>query len=81
MKHENTHNDERLNPRGESAVPADELLNKEQLRAMLNLRSTRGVDELVRRRLIPVIVLGHRTRRFSWPDVKAAIAKVTVKSI
>ena len=63
------------------SASSDCLLTKEQIREKLNLRSTRGVDELVRRRVIPVMVLGHRTRRFSWPAVQAALEKLTVKSI
>lgn len=60
---------------------SEHLLDKEGLRQKLNLPSTRGVDELVRRRAIPVIVLGHRTRRFSWPAVQAAIAKLTINAV
>jgi hypothetical protein len=59
----------------------ENLLNKEELRLKLNLQSTRGVDELVRRRKIPVVKLGHRTVRFYWPDVQAAIAKLTLKAV
>jgi hypothetical protein len=57
------------------------LLDKEELRKKLNLPSTRGVDELVRRRKIPVVRLGHRTVRFSWPKVQAALEKLTIKEI
>ncbi len=60
---------------------SDRLLTKEELRQKLNLSSTRGVDELVRRRIVPVVVLGHRTRRFSWPAVQAAIEKVTIQAV
>jgi hypothetical protein len=59
----------------------DSLLTKENLRQRLNLPSTRGVDELVRRKKIPVVRLGHRTTRFSWPDVERALRHLTVKSI
>jgi len=59
----------------------DILLTKEELRQRLNLPSTRGVDELTRRRKIPVIRLGHRTVRFSWPAVEAALKKLTTKEI
>ena len=59
----------------------DDLLSKEGLRKRLGLDSIRGVDELVRRRKIPVVRLGHRTVRFSWPHVQAAIAKLTVKAV
>ena len=57
------------------------LLDKEHLRQKLGLESIRGVDELVRRRKIPVIRLGHRTVRFSWPAVEAAIKRLTVNEI
>jgi hypothetical protein len=62
-------------------IPYDALLDKEMLRQRLNLESTRGVDELVRKRKIPVIRIGHRTVRFSWPHVRAALEKLTVKEI
>lgn len=84
----------RSQPSGSSAVPqptnglakcdtahAESLLTKEQVRVLLGLPSTRGVDELVRRRAIPIVVLGHRTRRFSWPAVLHAIEKLTIRSI
>jgi len=57
------------------------LLNKEELRLRLNLPSVRGVDELVRRRKIPVIRFGHRTVRFDWHHVQTAIQRLTVKEI
>jgi excisionase family DNA binding protein len=57
-----------------------ELLNKAQLRERLNL-GPRSVDELIRTRKIPVIRMGHRTVRFSWPDVEAALEKLTVRAI
>ena len=59
----------------------DIFLDKEGLRLRLNLESTRAVDELVRRRKIPVVRLGHRTVRFSWPEVRAALDKLTVKEV
>ena len=57
------------------------LLNKEQVRSRLNLPSIRGVDELIRRRRIPVIRIGHRTARFHWPEVKAAIHRLTIREV
>ena len=57
------------------------LLDKEALRKKLSLVSTRGVDELARKRKIPVVRLGHRTVRFSWPKVQAALEKLTVNEI
>jgi excisionase family DNA binding protein len=58
-----------------------ELLNKEQLRQRLNLTSVRCVEMMVKRRKIPVIRMGHRTVRFSWPDVEAALEKLTVRAV
>jgi hypothetical protein len=57
------------------------LLDKRQLRERLNLKSLRSVDEMIRDRKIPVIRLGYRTLRFSWPAVEAALEKLTRKSI
>ena len=57
------------------------LLTKKELRAALNLPSTRMVDELVRKRKIPVIRLGHRTLRFDWAKVQAALEKLELKAI
>jgi hypothetical protein len=58
-----------------------QLLTKEQLRDALNLPSTRMVDELVRRRKIPVLRLGHRTIRFDLAKVQAALEKLELKAI
>ena len=57
------------------------LLTKEELRAELNLRSTRGVEQLIKCRKIPVIRIGHRTVRFSLPQVLAALEKLTVRAV
>lgn len=57
------------------------LLNKRELCQALGLTSIRSVDELVRKRKIPCIRLGHRTLRFELADVKAAIARFTVKEV
>lgn len=56
-------------------------LTKEQLRDALNLPSTRMVDELVRRRKIPVLRLGYRTVRFDLAKVQAALEKLELKAI
>jgi hypothetical protein len=57
------------------------LLTKNQLARRLGLPSARGVEELVRRKAIPVIRLGHRTRRFSWPDVLNAVGRLTIREV
>jgi len=60
---------------------ADDMLTKEELRARLNLPSTRMVDELVRKRKIPCLRLGHRTVRFNLSKVLAALAKFELKAV
>lgn len=57
------------------------LLNKESLRIKLGLPSTRSIDELVKRRKIPRIVMGHRMVRFCLADVLAALDRLTIKEI
>ena len=68
-----------------SALPqfsaSEDFLTKEDVRLLLNLVSTRGVDELVRRRAIPCIRLGHKTVRFSRRAVIAAVERLTVNAI
>lgn len=54
-------------------------LDKEGLRAKLNLVSTRQVDELMQNKRIPFLRLGHRTVRFDWPKVEKALARFEVK--
>ena len=58
-----------------------ELLDKKQLAARLNLPSTRMVDQLMRKRKIPYLVLGHKTVRFEWRKVEAAIQKLEVREV
>ncbi|MES2569472.1 MAG: hypothetical protein V4710_05390 [Verrucomicrobiota bacterium] len=47
----------------QSSEREGELIDKEELRRRLSLPSTRMVDQLVRRRKIPFLRLGHRTVR------------------
>lgn len=56
------------------------LLSKDQLAAQLGT-SKRGIEELMRKRKIPVIRLGWRTVRFSWPKVEAALAKLETREV
>lgn len=56
-------------------------LTKEELRGALNLPSTRMVDELVRRRKIPVIRLGYRTLRFDLAKVILAVERLELKAV
>ena len=62
-------------------APGLNLLDKEGLRQALNLTSTRMVDELVRRRKIPVIRLGYRTLRFNLAAVETALEKLTIREV
>ena len=48
-------------------------LTKQQLADHLGAKSTRLIDQLVRKKIIPVIRLGHRSLRFELPKVIAAI--------
>ena len=55
-------------------------LNKVELAERLRLPSKRAVEEMMRRRKIPYITLGHRTVRFYWPAVEKALAKFEIKA-
>lgn len=63
------------------ALPATELIDKEELRRRLNLPSIRMVEELMRKRKIPYVRLGHRTVRFSWQKVLTAINTLEQRAI
>ena len=41
----------------------------------------RVVEELMHRRKIPFLALGHRTVRFYWPAVEKALAKFELKAV
>jgi excisionase family DNA binding protein len=58
--------------------PVDEFLTKQTLAARLDLPSTRVVDEMVARGVLPAIRLGHRTLRFRWSDVERALSQLTI---
>ena len=53
------------------------LLDKEALAQRMGV-SHSYVSKLVATKRIPVIKLGWRTQRFSWPAVEKAMAKLTV---
>ena len=57
------------------------LLDKHQLARALGLKSVRIVDSWVRKRMIPVIVGGHRTRLFKLEHVLEALEKFEIKAI
>ena len=58
-----------------------DFLTKEGLRTRLNLPSTRMIDELMRKRLIPYMRLGHKTIRFSWVKCEAALARLEIREV
>lgn len=58
-----------------------ELLTKEDLRLRLNLPSLRMVEELMRKRKIPYLILGHKTVRFELPKVMEALLKLEKKAV
>jgi excisionase family DNA binding protein len=58
-----------------------ELLTKEELRQRLNVPHVRIIEEMARKRKIPVVKLGYRTLRFNWAKVQAALEKLTVKEV
>jgi hypothetical protein len=64
----------------QETVP-QKLLTKEQLRDRLNLPSTRMVDEMMKKRMIPFQKLGYRTIRFNWDKVCAALEKFEHKAV
>lgn len=55
-----------------------ELLTKKELAVKINAPSTKLIDELMRSRKIPFLRLGHRTVRFDWEKVQAALARLEV---
>jgi excisionase family DNA binding protein len=63
------------------SVSSSDWLTKEELRLKLNLPSTRMIDELMRKHKIPFIKLGHRTVRFDYEKVKAALEKFEIKAV
>ena len=58
-----------------------ELIDKEELRRRLNLPSVRMVEELMRKGKIPYVRLGHRTVRFSWAKVLAALKALEYRAV
>lgn len=64
------------------SVPVDQftLLTKEQLAQRLALPLA-TLNKFIAKKRIPVIKLGWRTHRFSWPAVERALAKVTIAEV
>jgi len=59
----------------------EDLLTKEQLRQRLNLPSTRKIDDMMKRRMIPFLKWGSKTVRFDWLKVQAALEKFEHKAV
>ena len=55
-------------------------LNKVELAERLGIKK-RGIEELMRRRKIPFLTLGHRTVRFFWPAVEQALARFEHRAV
>jgi hypothetical protein len=56
-------------------------ITKAQLAAELGLSSTRIIDSWVRKRMIPVIDGGHRTKLFNLEKVLASLDKFEIKAV
>jgi len=55
-----------------NANQPEQLITKEELASRLSMTPD-AIKNLVYRRVIPVLRLGHRTIRFRWSEVEAAI--------
>jgi len=60
---------------------SERFLTKEQLRQRLNLPSTRMIDYMMQRRMIPFLKLGKKTVRFDWNKVEAALGAYELKAV
>ncbi len=58
-----------------------EFLTKEELRIRLNLPSTRMIDEMMKRRMIPFLRWGAKTIRFDYAKVKASLERFEHKAV
>ena len=57
------------------------LVTKAQLRDALGFKSVRTIENLMRRRAIPYVRLGHRSVFFEIDKVRAALAKFERKAV
>jgi hypothetical protein len=57
------------------------LLTKKQLRDALGLSSTRIIDSWIRKRMIPVINAGWRTKLFDLDRVRVALDRYEIKEV
>ena len=62
----------RVRPQGQTATA---------LRQRLNLPSTRMVDVMMKKRMIPYLKWGSKTVRFDWLKVQAALEKFELKAV
>ena len=58
-----------------------DLIDKEELRKRLGLKTIYAVDWLIRRKRIPFIKLGYRTIRFNWDRVEKTLSRRTTREI
>lgn len=71
-------------PKKQSTTNTDiqpDLLTKQELASALNLPSTSMVDQLVAKKMIPVLRLGHKTVRFSHTRVLQALEKFEIRAV
>ena len=59
---------------------SERLLKRHELAARLAM-SSRGIAELTRKRMIPVIRLGRKCVRYDFAKVKAAIDRFEIKEV
>jgi excisionase family DNA binding protein len=55
-------------------------LTKVELAELLGV-TRRVVEDMMRRRMIPYLSLGHRTVRFYWPSVERALSKFEHRAV
>ena len=58
-----------------------ELIGKQELARRIGAKSTKLVDSLVQRRLIPVLRFGHRTVRYDWTKVQESLSRLEVAAV
>jgi hypothetical protein len=64
-----------------SAARTPHYMTKEELRKCLNLPSTRKIEQMMSRRMIPFLRWGAKTVRFEAEKVKAALAKLEIAEV
>lgn len=67
-------------PATETAADVSDLITKKVCARKASL-STRTIENLMKRRLIPWVALSKRCVRFSWPSVRAALCRLEVKEV